>query len=111
MQYDNVAQGMRCEKLKEEIRVEMVQLRTREDHVTRLDEKLDLENRQLDNLRSQANRTGDHQGFTPDIQDAEDKINNLQRQLNDAKREASQQREHISQLQRAMAQEGCRGFA
>jgi len=111
MLFDTIAQGIRCTGIIKELNAAVGQVKVWEDHVSRLNENISSENRQLDNLRRQAERTGDHEGFAPDIRRIEDKIKNLERQLIDAEDNVRHFREQALKLEREMNREGCHGVA
>jgi len=110
MSYHNVEQGVRCEELKAAEARAKSRARSWEDHVKRLDENIRSENFLLDDLRRQANRTGDPEGFALDIRGLEDKIKNLERQVTVAENNAREWREKVEELIQEMAQNGCDGF-
>ena len=109
MQYRNVAQGTRCEILKDAVRESQLKAESWEDHVGRLKDKIGFESRQLESLRQQADRTGDYESFAPAIKDKEADIRNLERQVGVARRNAKEWRQHIDDLEDEMAQNGCFG--
>ena len=110
MLYENVAQGVRCENLKNSLRDAELKVRSWEDHVGVLREKIDTENSLLDSLRQQAERTDDHESFAHDIRQKEDKIQNLKRQLVTAENNVFRWQEDVARIENEIAQNGCLGF-
>lgn len=111
MLYRNVEQGIRCERLKAVASEANRNARNWEDQAIDLEQRNNSENGRPDDLRRQADRTGDHEAFEPDIRRLEDYINNLQRQVIVEEDNARQWRDEVGQLENEMAGAGCYGFA
>jgi chromosome segregation ATPase len=107
--YRDVAQGVRCENLRNAVRDAELKVKSWEEHVRVLKEKISIENSLLDSLRNQAERTGDHDSFIPDIRQKEDKIQNLERQLVTAEDNVVQWQNDVARLENEIGQNGCFG--
>lgn len=110
MRYSTIEQGVQCERLKDTVRDAQLRARNWEDHITRLTDNISMENRLLEDLRHQADRTQDHEGFAPDIRRLESKIENLERQVEEAKNNVKEWYSEVEKLEGEMAQGGCEGF-
>ncbi len=110
MMYSDVAQGVRCENLRNAVRDAELKVKSWEEHIRVLKEKIVTENSLMDSLRNQAERTGDHDSFISDIGQKEDKIQNLERQLVTAENNVIQWEQDVARLESEMAQNGCSGF-
>ena len=110
MRYRDVAQGVRCENLRNAVKDAELKVKSWEDHVRVLKEKISTENWLLDSLRNQAERTGDHEGFASDIRQKENYIQDLERQLATAENNVIEWQQDVSRLESELAQNGCLGF-
>ncbi len=111
MQYQNVAKGINCQRRQDELNNLKRRAKSQGDHVSRLVSRAGAESRLHENLLSQAERTGDHEGFASDIRRAKENITNLKHQIQATKRKAQELRDLARKLARQMAQDGCSGFA
>ncbi len=109
MLYRDVAQGLRCDRLRRTLRDDELKVKSWEDNVRVLKEKISTENWLLDSLRNQAERTGDHESFASDIRQKEDYIQNLERQLVTAENNVIKWQQDVARVENEMTQNGCFG--
>lgn len=73
--------------------------------------QIDLETRLLDDLRRQADRTGDYEGFAADIDQQQDAVDRLKRKLDRARSLVRQWEGQAAIIEREMIANGCGNFA
>ena len=101
-------QRMLCKDLEEDVLRARLQMKNRLDHAEDLTEKIAGEERLLENLRRQLERTGD-EGFVNDITNQEAYIENLHRQVTEALETARTWEDEVSRIEHEMRANGC-GF-
>ena len=101
-------QRMLCKDLEEDVLRARWQMKNRLDHAEDLTEKIAGEERLLENLRRQLERTGD-EGFVNDITNQEAYIENLHRQVTEALETARTWEDEVSRIEHEMRANGC-GF-
>lgn len=99
-----------CERLADEAHDARLKMENWRDQAERLEEKIEIENGILDNLRQQRQRTGDD-GFDLDIRQQEDRIRNLKRQVPIALSNARKWEGEADIIERQIIANNCDMFA
>ncbi len=85
MLFHTVKQGVACANIEDEIQTERITVLNREDEISSLAAKIETQEWLLQSRLRQADETGDHESFGPDIRQLEGEIRNLERQLDNAR--------------------------
>jgi len=106
----NADQIVICRRLEDQAQDARLQMEDWRDQAERLEDKIELKNKLLNDLRRQRQRTGDD-GFDIDIRQQEDRIRNLERQLPIALGNARQWEAQVAIIERQMVANNCDIFA
>ena len=111
MLYRNVAQGVRCENLQRTLSGAESQYNSFLNHLEKLAQNIQIEQRRLEDLQRQAERTQDPGGFASAIRQVENKIENLKRKQGNAQNEKRKMEENIKEIENTMSSLSCNEFA
>ncbi len=111
MQYNSVAQAVRCEGLQKLLDEAAKMLKARQNHLDQLLRQRNMEQRQLENLNQQVQRTGDKEGFARQIWRVEESISSLNGLISDAREKQNAHEEQVGDVIHQMARAGCNNVA
>jgi len=85
MTYHTLEQALACTNIESDLNEERIKLLNREREISSLTANIETQEWLLRDRQRQADETGDHENFDPDIKNLERVISNLERQLNKAR--------------------------
>ena len=101
--------AIRCANLSEDLRSAIIAAQTESHRLDRTRQKLRMEENQLASLKTQAARTGDKEGFAPQIQAAEAEVRRTSDELRKAEQDARFAKDKENTLFSEFSRIGCSG--